>query len=303
MTNTKSRGSDADLRDLQLLVSLSRHRNFSRSASDCNISQPAFSTRIRRMEDRFALPLVRRGNTFLGFTREGEVVLKWARKILDDAEGLRQEIDALSNNLNGKLALGVIPTAMPFAAHVSSHLRRQHPNLSIEIHSLSTLQIEIRLDDFSLDAGIIYYEDADPNTTVKLYEERYVLIAPDSFELALGPERQVTWSEAARLPLCLLTPNMRNRQFIDEVFAEISATPTVVMEATGFTAVLAQVASGNAATIAPVGVAETFLALPSTVQFDLIEPHVTHMIGLSIKDQSPVLPMVEALRRAVKASL
>lgn len=301
MTNTKARGSDADLRDLQLLVSLSRHKNFSRAAADCNISQPAFSTRIRKMEDRFALPLVRRGNAFLGFTREGEVVLKWARKLLADAEGLRQEIDALGNNLNGKLALGVIPTAMPFAARVSSQLRRQHPNLSIEIHSLSTRQIEIRLDDFSLDAGIMYYADADPETTVELYEERYVLIAPESFAVEEG--KHVTWSAAARLPLCLLTPNMRNRQHIDAVFAEVSAIPTVVMEATGFTAVLAQVASGNAATIAPVGVAETFLALTSTVQFDLIKPEVTHTIGMSIKDQSPVLPMVKALRLAVKASL
>lgn len=303
MTNIKSRGSDADLRDLQLFVSLWRHRNFSYAAADCNISQPAFSNRIRKMEDRFALPLVRRGNTFLGFTREGEVVLKWARKILADAEGLRQEISALSNNLNGKLTFGVIPTAMPFAAHISSQLRQKHPNLSIEIHSLSTRQIEIRLADFSLDAGIMYYEDADPETTVKLYEERYVLIAPDSMVLKLKSQQKVTWSEAALLPLCLLTPNMRNRQFIDAVFSAASVIPTVVMEATGFTAVLAQVASGNAATIAPVGVAETFLALPSTVQFNLVKPEVTHTIGMSIKDQSPVLPMIKALRQAVKASL
>ena len=96
---------------------------------------------------------------------------------------------------------------------------------------------------------------------------------------------------------------MRNRQLIDAVFAKVSAIPTIVMEATGFTAVLAQVASGNAATIAPIAVAETFLALTSTVQFDLIKPDVTHTIGLSIKDQFPVLPMVQALRQAVKASL
>ena len=75
------------------------------------------------------------------------------------------------------------------------------------------------------------------------------------------------------------------------------------MEATGFTAVVAQVARGNAATIAPLDVAETFLALPSTVQFDLIEPDVTYTIGMSIKDQTPVLPMVKALRKAVKAAL
>jgi len=290
-----------ELRDLELLVSLSRHKNFSHAAADCNISQPAFSTRIRKLEEEFKLPLVRRGNSFLGFTREGEVALKWARKLLADAEGMRQEINALRNNLDGKLTLGVIPTAMPFAARVSSQLRRKHPNLSIEIHSQSTRQITRRLNDFSLDAGIMYFDDADPDITVKLYEERYVLIAPQT--LASGYKTQVTWAEAAQLPLCLLTPDMRNRQLIDAVFEQVSAVPTVVMEASGFSAVLAQVVSGNAATIAPVSVAETFLALSSTVQFDLVKPVMTHTIGLSIKDQSPVLPMVQALRQAIDASL
>jgi len=290
-----------ELRDLELLVSLSRHKNFSHAAADCNISQPAFSTRIRKLEEEFKLPLVRRGNSFLGFTREGEVALKWARKLLADAEGMRQEINALRNNLDGKLTLGVIPTAMPFAARVSSQLRRKHPNLSIEIHSQSTRQITRRLNDFSLDAGIMYFDDADPDITVKLYEERYLLIAPQT--LASGYKTQVTWAEAAQFPLCLLTPDMRNRQLIDAVFEQVSAVPTVVMEASGFSAVLAQVVSGNAATIAPVSVAETFLALSSTVQFDLVKPVMTHTIGLSIKDQSPVLPMVQALRQAIDASL
>ena len=290
-----------ELRDLELLVSLSRHKNFSLAASDCNISQPAFSTRIRKMEERIKLPLVRRGNSFRGFTPEGDVVLKWARKLLADAEGLRQEIYALKDRLDGKLTLGVIPTAMPFAARVSSKLRDQHPNLSIEIHSLSTRKIGLRLNDFSLDAGIIYHEDAKTETTEILYQERYVLIAPRSLTSRQGPS--VTWSEAAQFPLCLLTPDMRNRQLIDAVFAQVSVTPTVVMEASGFTAVLAQVVGGNAATIAPVGLAETFLALSSTTQFDLIEPVMTQTIGLSIKNQSPQPPILLALRKAVKASL
>ena len=290
-----------ELRDLELLVSLSRHKNFSLAASDCNISQPAFSTRIRKMEERIKLPLVRRGNSFRGFTPEGDVLLKWALKLLADAEGLRQEIYALKDRLDGKLTLGVIPTAMPFAARVSSKLRDQHPNLSIEIHSLSTRQIGLRLNDFSLDAGIIYHEDAKTETTEILYQERYVLIAPRSLTSRQGPS--VTWSEAAQFPLCLLTPDMRNRQLIDAVFAQVSVTPTVVMEASGFTAVLAQVVGGNAATIAPVGLAETFLALSSTTQFDLVEPLMTQTIGLSIKNQSPQPPILLALRKAVKASL
>ena len=66
---------------------------------------------------------------------------------------------------------------------------------------------------------------------------------------------------------------------------------------------LAQVVGGNAATIAPVGLAETFLALNSTIQFELVEPVMTQTIGLSIKSQSPQSPIVKALRKAVEGSL
>ena len=291
----------SELRDLQMLVSLSRTRNFSRSAMDCNISQPAFSTRIRKLEERLKLPLVRRGNSFQGFTKEGDVVLKWARKLLADEEGMRQEIAFLKNDLNGTLSLGVIPTAMPFAARVSAKLREKHPNLSIEIYSESTHQIVRKLNDFSLDAGILYFNNGDPETTVKLYEERYVFIAPKS--LTVSKEKQITWAEVAQIPLCLLTQNMKNRQLIDRHFLDLGISPSIVTEASDFTAVLAQVAAGNAATIAPESVAQTFLDLKSTKQLDLIRPVLTHSVGLSIKDQSPVLPMIEALRKAVKSSL
>lgn len=291
----------SEIRNLKLLVSLAQHKHFSRAAEDCGISQPAFSARIRKMEESFALPLVRRGNKFMGFTREGEVVLKWARKILTDMEGMRQEIDVLGNDLRGKLVVGTIPTALPFAAIVSSHLRKAHPNLSITIQSLSSTQIDIQLNDFSLDAGITYVKDSDPTTTEFLYEESYVLIAPKS--IAPRMAGHATWAEAANLPLCLLTRDMRNRQIVDEIFNGIEATPTVVMEANGFVAALAQVASGSAATIAPKGVAKTLFALESSVTLHLVKPTVTNAIGLSIKDQTPVLPAIQALRVAIRKSL
>ncbi len=291
----------SDIRNLKLLVSLSRHKHFSRAAEDCGISQPAFSARIRSIEEEFGLPLVRRGNKFMGFTREGEVMLRWARKILADVEGMRQEIDALNSNLKGKLVVGTIPTALPFAADVSAQLRRDHPNLSIEIQSLSSTQIDIRLNDYSLDAGLTYVEDADPDTIEFLYNETYALIAPES----LAPRKRgtATWAEAAQLPLCLLTTNMRNRQFVDEVFGQIDVSPTIVMQTSGFTAALALVASGSAATIAPLRIVDTYFADQSSVRLELVQPSVSHAVGLSIKDQTPVLPAVQALRVAVRNSL
>ncbi|WP_158275466.1 LysR family transcriptional regulator [Maritimibacter sp. 55A14] len=290
-----------EIRDLKMLVALSQYRHFSRSADACGISQPAFSARIRKMEDGFSIPLVRRGNQFMGFTREGEVVLKWARKLLADMDGMNQEIASLSDNLGGRLVIGVIPTTLPFAARVSANLRRLHPNLMVEILSLSTGQIKAQLNDYSIDAGMIYFRDAEPGMAERLYDESYVLIAPG--ELAPRSSGTATWSEAAALPLCLLTRDMRNRQLVDDIFARIERVPQVVMEANAFTATLAQVASGSAATIAPLSVAETFFTSDALVRLPLVEPEVTHAIGLSVKDQDPILPVIGALRVAVRASL
>lgn len=291
----------ADIRDLKLLVSLARHRHFSRAAEESSISQPAFSARIRKMEDEFSIPLVRRGNKFLGFTREGEVVLKWARRLLSDAEGMRQEIDALRNNLRGKLVVGTVPTALPFAAIVSALLREAHPALTLELQSLSSRQIEIRINDYTLDAGLTYVQEADPEHTETLYNEKYVLIVPA--RMAPRSAGQARWSEAADLPLCLLTPEMRNRQFVDRIFQSIGVEPNIVMEANGFTALLTQVSSGNAATIAPKGVAETYLSQKTSIQLDLVEPFRTQAIGLAIKRQNPEPPIVRAFREAVRRAL
>ena len=109
-----------EIRDLQLLLALSQRKHFTRAASDCGISQPAFSARINHLEQLLGVPVVRRGNKFLGFTKEGELVLKWARKVITDVEGMRQDIENARDDLQGVLTVGVVPTALPYAASIST---------------------------------------------------------------------------------------------------------------------------------------------------------------------------------------
>jgi len=284
-----------DLRDMQLLTALARHRHFARAAEACGISQPAFSGRIRNMERDFGVPLVRRGNRFEGLTGEGEVVLRWSRKMLADAEGLRQEMALLKGTLTGRLAIGAVPTAVSFIARVPAALRAMHPELRLEIISGSSTAIRRGLGDFSLDAGITYTDgEAGPGfRAVPLYDETYVLLSPPA--LAPRPTGTVTWAEAAALPLCLLTRDMNNRRLIDAVFEGVGAVPRPVMETNAFTAAFSQVASGAAATIAPVALADGLPLAPGTVRLDLVEPEARHRIGLLMAERDPVPPALDAL--------
>ena len=286
----------ADLRDMQLLAALSRHRHFARAAEECGISQPAFSARIRNMEAEYAVPLVKRGNRFMGFTREGDIVLKWALRLLADADGLDQEISEVKGALSGRLAIGAVPTALAFAARAPAALRKAHPDVTVEIVSESSVDIQRGLEDFSLDAGITYLDGqvSAQFSQMPLYEERYVLLAP--YGIAPRLSGTITWREAAELPLCLLTRNMHNREIIDAVFRKVGVSPAPAMETNAFTAALVQVVSGHAATIAPEMLANGLPLASQVARLTLTDPVERRPIGLVTAERAPVPPALRALR-------
>jgi DNA-binding transcriptional LysR family regulator len=293
-----------DIRDMQLLAALARHRHFARAADECAISQPAFSARIRNMELELGVPIVQRGNRFQGFTAEGETVLKWARRVLSDVDGMQQELDLARGALSGRLSIGVVPTALPYVARLPRILRARHPGLSIQIYSLTTGQIHRGLDDFSIDAGVGYLEGDLPKSLAPaelLYEERYILIAPA--DLAPRESGTAAWREAAAMPLCLLTRDMRNRRFLDEVFeTHVGAVPTPVLETNDLVSMLAQVEQGASASIVPGMLADSFPLSPGIVRLPLSEPDIATPIGLLLTERDPIPPAVLALTEVLKTT-
>lgn len=99
-------------------------------------------------------------------------------------------------------------------------------------------------------------------------------------QLAPGT-RAITWSDAAQLPLALLKPHMRFRQFIDKAFAENGVTPSPQVETDSVASLYALVATGAWASVVP----RTWLrAVPagSGRAVRLIEPETTAQISLAI---------------------
>ncbi|WP_406171749.1 LysR family transcriptional regulator substrate-binding protein [Streptomyces sp. NBC_00996] len=100
----------------------------------------------------------------------------------------------------------------------------EHPRARVALASLSSAEIRQGLAEFELDAAMTYLDDDElrPARGFPLYEERYVLLTPVDGPLATAPTAR--WAQAAALPLCLLSPRMRNRRIIDACFAADGAT-------------------------------------------------------------------------------
>ena len=291
-----------DLRDLKLLTARAHHKHFGRAAEECGISQPAFSMRIRNLEDRFGSAIVRRGKRFQGLTPEGVALVERARPILSGIRSLEEEFQAATGEISGTLTLAVVPTAVAFAARLSGHLHKQYPGIVVRIETASSYQIQLWLDEGAVDAGVTYADDisGDVLEVQPLYEESYLLVCPKS--LAPRTEGSIKWVEAADLPLALLEPAMLNRRILNETFESIGSRPTVISESNSLTSALVLARDGHAATVIPASLIDTLGPPPETCVLALEEPQVRKSIGLITSTRSAPLPSLTALKQMAQQS-
>src|SRR6187549_55673 len=292
-----------DIRQLQYLVALAREKHFTRAAQACHVTQPTLSGRIRQLEQELGVPIVERGQRFHGLTREGERVLKWAQVILDSCTSMQQEIETLrdtSGALSGRLSIGVIPSALPMAGLIGRALRDHHPEVELTVLSQSSIDILRNLEDFSIDVGLTYL-DNEPIEGMRaeaIYMERYCLLVRTDHELANAPS--VSWAEAAKQPICLLTPDMQNRRIIDRAFREANSAPVPRLETNSVINLCANVRLMGLASIIPEYFLDVLGPISDVRAVPLTDPLVEHNVGLVAVDRDPISPLVLAAFECAK---
>jgi DNA-binding transcriptional LysR family regulator len=283
------------LRQLVYLRALARERHFGRAAAACGVSQPTLSAAVKQLEDELSVPIVQRGRRFEGFTPEGVRVVDWAQRILADCDGLQQEVGEMRRGLTGHLRIGAIPTALSMVPRLTTPFHAQHSNVRLTVLSQTSQQIQRAIDNFEIDIGVTYL-DNEPLAhvrTVPFYRERYVLVTPG--EGPAGRRRRIAWSEAAQLPLSLLTPDMQNRRILNGIFRGVGAEPRAVIETNSVATLWSHLRLGRWSAVMP----QTYVALFGEDQelsaIPLGEPEVTHVIGLVTADREPLLPVTRAM--------
>jgi DNA-binding transcriptional LysR family regulator len=282
-------------RKYQYLLALARQRHFGRAAAECNVAQPTLSNAIRHLEEELGVMIVERGQSFRGFTPEGHKVIETARRVLQEQESLRQELQSEHPELPGELRIGAIPTALPAVSHLVTPFSQRFPHVRVSIISLSSREIQRGLDEFELDAGITYL-DNEPLIHVRmqpLYSERYFLLARRND--ALAGRESISWGEAADHPLCLLTPDMQNRRIAEAAFRMADRQVVPAIETNSLMNLYTHARTGPWASVVPSQLLTLMPPTPEMVALPLVGPEVTYVVGLVYANRQPPVPLARAL--------
>jgi DNA-binding transcriptional LysR family regulator len=236
-----------------------------------------------------------RGSRFEGFTPAGERALEWARRIVSDSRAMHQDLDALKRGLTGEIKIAAIPTALPMVATLTTPYRALHPGVSFTILSRTSIDVLAQIENLEVDAGLTYIDNEPLGrvTSVALYHEEYRFLT--SADAPLGDRDRVTWSEVGKVPLCLLTTDMQNRRIIDRNLRSVGVEISPTLQSNSMVVLFSHVRTGRWASIMPAVLADNLGLTPAVRSIPIVEPIVTHTIGLVAPQRELMTPLMAAL--------
>ncbi|MEL6318476.1 MAG: LysR family transcriptional regulator, partial [Pseudomonadota bacterium] len=163
--------------------------NFTRAAELCDVSQPALSRAIKKLEEELGAPLVRRERGRTHLTDLGARIRPRLEQSLALAEAAKSEADEFARMDRATLTLGVMCTIGPARLiALVDHLTRELPEIELRLLEGSGPAIVERLLAGEFDvalAGMPAYPDEV--AVQSLYQERYVVAFPSGHRFETMP--------------------------------------------------------------------------------------------------------------------
>ena len=239
---------DNKLRTLLTLLSVG---SYTKTADALHLTQPAVSHQIKQLEQEYGIQIFRKGKKGLNPTPEGEILIKYARRVQALDQGVRQELEDSRRHLR-RLSVGITTTLGEYlVSQIFVDYCNEHPEVSINIYSDSLNHLHTMLSLYQLD--LIIVEGA-------IQSESYVnvLLDTDFLCLAVSPlhpfatRTAVTLQELKRERFILRTQSAGTRTLFEEALlrqGENIRDFNIVIETDNITTIKELVSAGLGVTV------------------------------------------------------
>ena len=169
-----------DINQLEVLVTVARERSFSRAAEVLNRTQPAISQAIRRLEHEVGEKLFDRSSKDGTLTFAGEVLLDYARQMLNLRYSAQTALVEMRNLHHGKVTISANEHTVFFLLPVIAEFRRLHPLIKIEVQRGVASRIPKQITAREVELGVISFTPNDESIIAMevMVDELTLVVAP-----------------------------------------------------------------------------------------------------------------------------
>jgi len=216
-----------DFDQLATFVYVAKLKSFSRAGQKVFRSQSAVSAQIRQLEQAYRAKLLDRSAKSVELTPAGEVLFEFAERLLRLRDESIQVVADRGNTVQGPVSFGANEaTCLYVVPDIFAEFQRRFPLVHISIYRNFSHKILQRIEEGSLDVGIVTLPTKSPNLRVhNIHKDRLRFMISAKNPLA----NKVTLEELAGQPQ--IFPRIGyTRQVLDKLFRPYRSRMRVTME-------------------------------------------------------------------------
>lgn len=242
---------DIDTALLRSFVSLAETRSFSRTAERVGRSQSAVSTQIRKLEDLVGCTLFDRDKRNVRLTREGEVLLGYARQMIRLSDTMLDRFR--TPEIAGEVRFGSPEDfATRYLPEILAAFAAAHPRIRLDVNCDLTLHLIDGLKAGRYDLIVIKQDPDDLHAdSIRLWREHLVWVGGPDLDPETPFAEVADGAASAPLPLVLSPPPCVYRARATRALAEIGLPWTVAYSSPSFAGAVAAVKAGLGFTVLP----------------------------------------------------
>jgi DNA-binding transcriptional LysR family regulator len=287
-----------DLGDLQAFTALVKLGNFRKAAESINISQPALSRRIDKLEEALGVRLFERTTRRVYLTTVGQAFAPSAEQLLDDLDAALLSIREVSSSHLGHVTIACVPSAAHyFLPTVIAQYRLRYPRIRVKLFDASANEVlnAVKTGEADFAVGFVGSQDADVEFKL-LMQDRFVVACRRNHPLA--SKKRVSWSEFYEYEYVSVDKTSGNRLLLDQALAAVAPRAPSVCETRHVTTTLGLVEAGLGVAAVP-SMAMPHSEHPLLTSVPLVDPVVTRRVGLVSRRGRQLTPAAQEFYRMI----
>jgi DNA-binding transcriptional LysR family regulator len=174
-----------DINQLEVLVTVTREKSFSRAAEALNRTQPAVSQAISRLEQDLGEKLFDRSSKDGTLTPAGEVLVEYAKQMLNLRRRAQDAVRELAELHRGKVTISANEHTVFYLLPIIAEFRQRYPEIKIEVKRGVASRIPNEITSREVELGVLAFKPGDSAVkSVGVIIDELVLICAPGHRLA-----------------------------------------------------------------------------------------------------------------------
>jgi DNA-binding transcriptional LysR family regulator len=239
-----------DINQLEVLATVANERSFSRAADVLGRTQPAISQAIRRLENEVGEKLFDRSSKDGTLTATGEVLLDYARQMLNLRNTAAEAVRELRDLHQGKVTISANEHTVFYLLPLIAEFRRRFPAIKVEVRRGVASRIPTEIIGREVELGVVSFKPTDESVkAVAVKTDELALIVSPAHPLA--KKKNLSIKQLGGESFIAHNASSPYRESVLEAFEKYRAPLNIAVELPSLEAIKKLVQSGTGVALVP----------------------------------------------------